>query len=87
MTWTQAAAGMDPNEPIYDLILDPSRPGVLYASSWLSGVFVSTDGAQSWQKLGNGLSFTAVRQLALSTDGTVLYAATRGGGPFRLGTP
>jgi photosystem II stability/assembly factor-like uncharacterized protein len=84
-TWVQTSAGMDPNEPTYDLELDPNRPGVMYVSSWLSGVFVSTDGAETWRRLSDGLTIRAGRQLALSHDGTVLYVATRGGGPFRLG--
>ncbi len=86
-TWTQAAAGMDPNEPIHDLEPDQNRPGVLYASSWFSGVLVSTDGAQSWQPLTTGLDFKGMRQLALSFDGSVLYAATISRGIYRLGTP
>jgi hypothetical protein len=60
---------------------------VLYASSWFSGVFVSTDGAQSWRPLTDGLDFRGMRQLALSSDGAVLYAATISRGVYRLGTP
>jgi photosystem II stability/assembly factor-like uncharacterized protein len=84
-TWVQAAAGMDPNEPLYDLVADPNRQGVLYASSWLSGVFVSTDAGQSWRSLVNGLDMKGMRQLALSSDGTVLYAGTISRGVYRLG--
>jgi photosystem II stability/assembly factor-like uncharacterized protein len=86
-TWQQVSAGMDPNEPIYSILPDPNRPGVLYASSGFFGVFYSTDGAATWQNLNNGLTFTNVRGLALSEDGSVLYAGTVGGGVFRLGTP
>jgi photosystem II stability/assembly factor-like uncharacterized protein len=85
VTWAQAAAGMDPNEPLYDLVADPNRQGVLYASSWLSGVFVSTDAGQSWRSLVNGLDMKGMRQLALSSDGTVLYAGTISRGVYRLG--
>jgi photosystem II stability/assembly factor-like uncharacterized protein len=84
-TWEQTSAGMDPNEPINDLLPDPNRPGVLYAASG-SGVFVSTDGADSWQQISDGLPIGAIR-LALSDDGTVLYAGIGGAGVFRLGTP
>jgi photosystem II stability/assembly factor-like uncharacterized protein len=86
-TWVQASAGMDANEPITHLLPDPNREGVIYASSTLSGVFVSTDGAQTWQQIAEGLTALVVDRLALSEDGTVLYAGTRGGGVFRLGTP
>jgi photosystem II stability/assembly factor-like uncharacterized protein len=84
-TWSQIAAGMDPNEPIYELLPDPSHPGVWYASSGLSGVFYSTDGGMMWQRLSNGLTNLNVRGLALSQDGSVLYAGTIGSGVFRLG--
>jgi photosystem II stability/assembly factor-like uncharacterized protein len=86
-TWTQAAAGMDPNEPVYELVPDRNRPGVWYASSGMSGVFYTTDGGQMWQRLTDGLTNQNVRGLALSRDGSVLYAGTVGSGVFRLGTP
>jgi photosystem II stability/assembly factor-like uncharacterized protein len=86
-TWTQASAGMDPNEPVFDLAADPNRPGVFYVSSWQSGVLATADHGGSWRQLAGGLSFFGMRALALSEDGTVLYAGTRGGGVFRLGTP
>ena len=86
-TWVQSAAGMDPNEPVFDLVADPNRAGVFYVSSWQSGVLVSVDGGHSWASLTNGLDFFHMRALALSQDGSVLYAGTRGRGVFRLGTP
>jgi photosystem II stability/assembly factor-like uncharacterized protein len=86
-TWVQASAGMDPNEPAFDLVADPNRPGVFYVSTWQSGVFVTTDGGTSWHRLTDGLNYTHMRALALSQDGAVLYAGTRGRGVFRLGTP
>ena len=86
-TWAQVAAGMDPNEALYDLVADPNRPGVLYASSWYSGVFVTTDSGDTWRQIANGLDMKGMRQLALSADGSVLYAATIARGVYRLGTP
>jgi photosystem II stability/assembly factor-like uncharacterized protein len=86
-TWTQAAAGMDPNEPLFDLEPDLSHQGVLYASSCWSGVFVTTDGGQSWRRLADGLGFNNITDLALTEDGSVLYAGSSGSGVFRLGRP
>ena len=40
-TWVQAAAGIDPNEPLFDLEPDLAHQGVLYASSCWSGVRMS----------------------------------------------
>jgi photosystem II stability/assembly factor-like uncharacterized protein len=86
-SWQNSMAGMDPNEPVHQILPDPNRPGVLYVSSAMSGVFYSTDGGQMWQRLSDGLTHSAVHGLALSSDGAVLYAGTIGGGAFRLGTP
>jgi photosystem II stability/assembly factor-like uncharacterized protein len=89
--WEQVAAGLDPNEPVTDLLADPSRPGLFYAGSSLSGVFVTTDGGDTWQAIAGGMERRDVAVLALSQDGTVLYAGTASGnggaGVWRLGTP
>jgi hypothetical protein len=37
--------------------------------------------------INTGLASRAVKGIALSADGSVLYAATYGAGVFRLGTP
>jgi photosystem II stability/assembly factor-like uncharacterized protein len=91
LTWGQVAAGMDPNEPVSDLAADPNRPGVFYAGSSLSGVFVSADGGDTWRAITEGMERRDVSVLALSEDGTVLYAGTASGnggaGVWRLGTP
>ncbi|MFH1762610.1 MAG: hypothetical protein ABIF09_00335, partial [Gemmatimonadota bacterium] len=50
-----------------DLVMDPSNPQILYASAWQavsgepveagaeSGIFRSSNGGDSWERLGNGL--------------------------------
>jgi hypothetical protein len=86
-TWAQASFGMDPNESIYDLLPDPNRPGVLYASTSTSGVYYTTDRGEHWIALNDGISGKWVDQLALSGDGSVLYAASHVSGVLRLGTP
>ena len=50
-------------------------------------VFYTTDGAQLWQRISDGLSNTNVRGLGLSVDGSILYAGTIGGGVYSLGNP
>jgi uncharacterized protein (TIGR03382 family) len=86
-SWEQASYGMDPNESIYDLLPDPNRPGVIYASTRTSGVYYTTDRGESWILLNDGISEMWVDQLALSDDGSVLYAGTHVAGVLRLGTP
>ena len=83
--WTRAAAGLEPNEFIVQVLPDPSHPGVVYAASRWSGVYYSTDGGASWQALNEGLPVRNITGLALSQDGSVLYAGSSGRGLFRLG--
>jgi len=85
-TWRQSSAGMDPNELVFALVVDPVRTNVVYAGSLRSGVFVSQDGGETWRSLTQGLRNRTVRGLALAADGQTLYAATHGGGVYRLST-
>ena len=70
-----------------DILADPSHPGVFYIATALSGVLYTADGGDTWLKAGSGDRYTNVRSLALSQDGTVLYAGTHRSGAWRLGTP
>jgi photosystem II stability/assembly factor-like uncharacterized protein len=59
-TWTKSLFVNDETGAI-DLVMDPSRPSVLYASIWQftsgpeSGVYRTTDAGATWAKLTNGL--------------------------------
>ena len=46
---------------------------------------MSTDGAQTWRQISDGLEITNVISLALTDDGSTLYAGTFNGGAWRLG--
>jgi photosystem II stability/assembly factor-like uncharacterized protein len=83
-SWAQAAAGMDPNEPVFTVEPDPFRTGVIYASSTVSGVFVSTNHGNSWIPLSQGLEIRNIRGLSISGDGLHIYAGSAGGGVYRL---
>jgi photosystem II stability/assembly factor-like uncharacterized protein len=83
-TWQITSAGMVPEAGITDIEIDRAT-GVIYVSAQDSGVLYSTDGGKTWTSLNKGLLTRAVVSLALSADGSVLYAATVGGGVFRLG--
>ena len=43
------------------------------------------DGGLSWVQHNNGLLNRKIWDLDLSRDGSILYAATEGGGVFQLG--
>ncbi|MBI5954885.1 MAG: hypothetical protein HY865_24765 [Chloroflexi bacterium] len=85
-SWKAISAGMDPNEPIYAVVVDPARPNVIYAGSNRSGVFISEDGGTRWRLINAGLRTRAINTLSISADGETLYAGTTGEGAFRLST-
>jgi photosystem II stability/assembly factor-like uncharacterized protein len=70
---------------IWDLVVDPTNPQTLYAADRHAGVYLSTDAGGSWTPINDGLDMKAVAALDISTDGQVVYAATWGGGIYRLG--
>lgn len=77
------------NPLITALAFEPAGGGTIYASDYYSGVYQSTDGGSSWSphpdNAMSGLAVRAVQNLAVA-DG-VVYAATQGGGVFRVGGP
>jgi photosystem II stability/assembly factor-like uncharacterized protein len=83
-TWLALPAGLNPEASISHILFDPADPDLLYIADKLSGVYRSDDGGGTWMPLSDGLRVRAVNALALSTDGTRLYAATEGEGVFRL---
>jgi len=87
MNWRQLAAGLDPEAPITDIVYDPAHMGVVYLADTSNGVHYSTDGGESWQDLNQGLDHRTVQTLAISGDGSVLYAGIEGAGVYRLGNP
>jgi photosystem II stability/assembly factor-like uncharacterized protein len=82
--WEPSSAGMDPETSVRAIEVDPTNPDVVYAGTLDGGVYVSADGGQTWRARNDGLITRAVKDLALSSDGQHLYAATEGGGVFRL---
>ena len=84
LTWQSSMNGMPPESHISDILFDPGDPQVMYAADIFSGVYQSTDGGRLWRQINNALGMRAVNRLAISTDGLHLYAATEGGGVYRL---
>ncbi|MBI3962406.1 MAG: hypothetical protein HY335_06625 [Deinococcus sp.] len=87
LTWQQSSAGMDLESVIASIVVDPSNSQVVYAANRLSGVYLSTDGGATWRALNDGLVHRTANVLAISADGTVLYAGIEGDGVYRLSTP
>jgi photosystem II stability/assembly factor-like uncharacterized protein len=76
LTWRLAADGL-PSEDVTALALSPDASPILYAAAGVRGdVYGSTDGAQSWTRLGDsGLFGFPNRRLIVSPDdGRLLFA-------------
>ena len=83
-SWQPMSAGMDPGAAVRDIVIDPTNTQVIYAADMLQGVFRSEDGGKLWVQVIRGLTMRTVAALSLTADGGTLYAATDGGGVFRL---
>ncbi|MBM3297350.1 MAG: hypothetical protein FJY83_07090 [Candidatus Aminicenantes bacterium] len=83
-SWTAMASGMESNDDIYALVIDPARPEVVWAGSNKTGVYRYDTIEQQWAHFNKGLRTRAVTDLAISSSGKVLYATTWGEGVFRL---
>jgi photosystem II stability/assembly factor-like uncharacterized protein len=83
-TWENISVGMPSNAAIFSIVFYPADPQTAYAADLTSGVYVSKDGGQIWYIMNSGLTTRAVTSLDISSDGSILYAATSGGGVFRM---
>ncbi|TMJ05521.1 MAG: hypothetical protein E6H01_02935 [Bacillati bacterium ANGP1] len=90
MTWREINSGLARDEKsqagsnIYvgGLAIDPKTPTTLYAVQ-STGVFISTDGGDTWRLLGD-LSNLKAFSLAIDPQTTTtIYAGTYGGGVFK----
>ncbi|MBI3590844.1 MAG: hypothetical protein HY094_05635 [Candidatus Melainabacteria bacterium] len=73
------------NDNIVSIIFNPiSSTHQVYAAGNVTGFYVSGDDGQTWQSFSNGLLIREVRGLTVTPDGSAVYAATNGGGIFRL---
>ena len=87
-TWTAASGtgtGRLPNVPI-NKVLVSSRDAsgrTVYAATWI-GVYVTTNGGQSWALFGSGLPMVNVSDLYMPTDGSYLRVSTFGRGVWEM---
>ena len=79
-TWTRltdGTNGIPSDDPVRVVREDPDREGLLYAGTD-SGVFVSFDDGQQWQRLKNGLPTVPVTEILVHEDDLVLSTMGRG---------
>ena len=81
-TWEDISQGI-PGGPINVVREDPTDPEILYVGTDI-GVYVSTDGAATWNVLGGGLPSTYVHDLVIHPRDDVAIIATHGRGMYAL---
>jgi hypothetical protein len=79
-TWSIAAAGL-PDVPFNAFVIDPLNSNMLYAGSDI-GVFVSSDGGNTWNPFGTGLPRVAVFDMAFQGPNRLVRIATHGRGAW-----
>ncbi len=79
-TWTSAALGL-PDVPFNGFVIDPLNSNMLYAGSDI-GVFVSSDGGNTWNPFGTGLPRVAVFDMAFQGPNRLVRIATHGRGAW-----
>ncbi len=85
LSWMQVNVGLDAEATVRGLAVDPLDSDRVFAGDWHTGAYVSEDAGGVWMHINDGLENRAITALDISADGSVLYAATQGGGVFRLG--
>jgi photosystem II stability/assembly factor-like uncharacterized protein len=83
VSWAPASAGLPRGASSPVLAIDPTNPSTLYLGNSQS-LFVSDDGARTWQPMSIGLVGLRVTSLAKSTiDYHTTFAGTQSAGAFR----
>ncbi len=85
-SWSQLSAGLDPAAAILSIEIDPNDSRIVYVSNRL-GIHCSINSGETFSELDQGLGDTILTapDIDISSDGSVLYAASVG--IWRLGTP
>ena len=96
-SWRHITPDLAGNSDGYAVVLQPERPSTVYygalnQSGW-PGVYRSRDGGDTWVRWVDGMHTTWIESLAVSPDGSRLYAGTTayglesGGGVLRARLP
>ena len=86
-TWT-SIVGADPahrlpNVPIYVVKYDPIEANTIYAGTDI-GVYITTDGGTTWDRMGEGFPMVPVRDLYVAKNQDFIRAATYGRGLWEI---
>ena len=82
--WQIVSSDLKPGS-IVSIVFNPiASTHQVYAGEDATGFYISNDDGQTWQQSNNGLLIRAIMRLGIAPDGSAVYAATNGGGIFRL---
>ncbi|OGI08941.1 MAG: hypothetical protein A3I68_03635 [Candidatus Melainabacteria bacterium RIFCSPLOWO2_02_FULL_35_15] len=82
--WQAGSIEFKPHDDVTSIIFNPVNPNQVFASCDATGFYVSNDGGINWEQFNDGLLVRDVQGLAITPDGSAVYASTNGGGIFRL---
>jgi photosystem II stability/assembly factor-like uncharacterized protein len=71
---------------VWDVAVDPTNSGIVYAATNYSGVYKSTNGGQNWLAINNGLTTSSLATIAVNpSNSSILFAGSSasGDGVFR----
>jgi len=85
-TWENMSAGMSSNAAVLSIVFDPTNSQIIYAADLTSGIYISKRRSNLVHH-ERGLTTRSVISLDISSDGSILYAATSGEGVFSLSLP
>ena len=66
-----------------DVVVDPDNPSVLYVNNYGGGVFVSRDGAKTWDASVSGYSGAEINDLSLASDRKSMVYVIGRSGPYK----
>jgi hypothetical protein len=72
-----------PNVPIYVVKYDPVEANTIYAGTDV-GVYITTDGGTTWDRMGEGFPMVPVRDLYVAKNQDFIRAATYGRGLWEI---
>ncbi len=82
-TWSSISGDLPQRDPVWTILQDPVKPGLLFIGSEF-GLSFTVDGGAHWVKMKGGLPITNIRDLQIQARESDLVAASFGRGFFVL---
>lgn len=83
-TWQAVFSDIRPMDNIVSIVFNPVVAPQVFAAGNVTGLYVSNDAGVTWAQFNDGLLIREVTGLTVTPNGDAVYAATNGGGIFRL---